>query len=163
MTVDYIRTLFAYNKWANHRILANIETADREKVTRDLGSSYSSIRDTLVHIVGSEWVWLSRWKGDSPTGFPNAAGLVDVPSIRTRWLSVERELDSFLKHVTDERLLADLSYNDTRGRQFSQPLGEQMCHVVNHSTYHRGQITTMLRQVNETPVSTDMIVYLRTL
>lgn len=163
MNVDYVRTLYAYNRWANQRILDNLETTDRERFIRDLGSSYPSIRETLVHIVGSEWVWLSRWNGDSPTGFPDAGDLVDIPSIRRRWLGVAREVDSFLQALTDERLLADLSYNDTRGRPFSQPLGEQICHVVNHSTYHRGQITTMVRQVNEEPVSTDMIVYLRTL
>ena len=161
MTVEYVRTLYAYNRWANHRILDRLETVDRDKLTRNLRSSYPSIHDTVLHIVASEWVWMSRWEGISPSGFPDAEGLVDIGSIRSRWSDVESQVASFIDGLTAERLEADLAYRNTQGTAYSQPLGEQMCHVVNHSSYHRGQITTMLRQVEEVPVSTDMIVYLR--
>lgn len=162
MTVDYVRMLYEYNRWANHRVLDCVESVGPENVTRDLKSSFPSILDTLIHILSSEWVWLSRWKGVSPTGFPDAARLADVAAIRSRWSGVEGELATFVSGLSDEQIRTDISYRNTRGESFIQPLADQLCHVVNHSSYHRGQIATMLRQVGEVPVSTDMIVFLRT-
>ena len=70
MNAEDIRNLFEYNAWANHRSLEAAAALTPEQFTRDLGSSFKSVRDTLAHIAAAEWIWLERFHGRSPSGFP---------------------------------------------------------------------------------------------
>jgi uncharacterized damage-inducible protein DinB len=72
---------------------------------------------------------------------------------------VETEQRTFLEAVTDERLRTVVSYLNLQGQRWEYPLWRQMLHVVNHSTYHRGQLTTMLRQLGAQPAPTDLLVF----
>lgn len=163
MTREYIRTLYAYNRWANHRIVGSAAELDAEQFIRDLASSYRSVRDTLRHILMAEWLWLMRWHGSSPmqSELPDFDKFATLDAIVDRWGEVEAEYELFIDTLTDARLRENLSYRNTRGEPFTQPLWHQMCHVPNHSSYHRGQITTMVRQLGATPAVTDFIVFLR--
>lgn len=69
MTRDDIQLLFEYDRWANNTVLEAASALSAEQFTRDLGGSFRSVRDTLVHIIGGEWGWLTYWKGpsDRPT------------------------------------------------------------------------------------------------
>ena len=67
MTKDDIQLLYEYDRWANNRVLQAASTLNAEEFTRDLGGSFRSVRDTLVHIVGCEWSWLACWKEPSPS------------------------------------------------------------------------------------------------
>ncbi len=164
MTREYIRTLYAYNRWANHRVLESVGDLDKEEFTRDLESSFRSVRDTLAHILISEWLWLTRWHGSSPShaDMPSFDGFPNLESVRDRWGDVEAEYELFIDTLTEVQLGSDVSYKNTRGESFSHPLWQQMCHVPNHSSYHRGQVATMLRQLGKTPTNTDFIVFMRT-
>ena len=158
MNVAYIRELYDYNQWADLRSLSAAAKLDQEKLSRSMGTSFTSILGTLGHIFGAQWIWLQRWKGSSPATLP-AAAFQSVEALSEKWTSLHREQMDFAEKLTPEQLNADLAYTNTRGQHFSYPLWRQMIHVVNHSTYHRGQITTLLRQLGEQPVSTDLIVY----
>lgn len=159
--LEEIRELYDYNRWANHRALEATAALDQDQLTRDLGNSFPSVRDTLVHVLSAEWVWLSRWNGTSPTAFPESAGLDTHERIRARWSELEGEFATFLAALTEARLSEVLEYRNTKGEPYAEPLWQLMRHVVNHSTYHRGQITTMLRQLGAMPASTDLIRYFR--
>jgi len=65
MSKDEIQLLFEYDRWANNRVLQAVSTLSVEQFTRDLGGSFHSVRDTLVHIIGGEWGWLTIWKAPS--------------------------------------------------------------------------------------------------
>ena len=67
MTPELTRTLFAYDAWANRRSLEACATLTPEQFTRDLGSSFPSVRDTLAHLVGAQFVWLERFHGRVPS------------------------------------------------------------------------------------------------
>ena len=153
--------LFAYNRWANARTLSAAARLTPDQFTRDLGSSFASVRDTLVHIYGAEWIWLARWKGTSPTTAIVAADIPDVAALAARWRTVEEEQAAFIKDLTDADIERLIEYANLKGDRFINPLGPLMQHLVNHSTYHRGQVTTMLRQLGATPVSTDLVTFLR--
>lgn len=161
MTRVDLTFLFAYNRWANARTLDAVARLTPDQFTRDLGNSFPSVRDTLVHIHGAEWIWLERWKGTSPSRALSPEDFPDVTVIASRWKNVEAEQSAFLADLADADLVKPLEYANLKGERFTAPLGRLMQHVINHSTYHRGQITTMLRQLGASPVGTDLVTFLR--
>jgi len=65
MNLEDFCLLYEYNSWANRRSLDACSTLTDEQFTRDIGSSFRSVRDTLSHICEVEWLWLERWHGRS--------------------------------------------------------------------------------------------------
>lgn len=161
MNLEDFRLLYDFNSWANHRILDACTPLTDEQFTRHLGNSFPSVRDTLFHICGAEWIWLERWHGRSPNAIPSAADYPTLEAVRRRWADVERDLRDYVASLTAEDLQRILNFKTLAGVPHSQPLWQCLQHVANHSTYHRGQITTMLRQLNAKPVGTDMIAFYR--
>jgi uncharacterized damage-inducible protein DinB len=167
MTKDDIQLLFEYDRWANNRVLQAASTLSVVQFTRDLGGSFRSVRDTLLHIIGGEWGWLAYWKETShdsaflknlwdrhdtlfnPHAFP------DFASVGAKWAEVEKEQLEFVNGLTDEALGKMLPI---RGTQLS--LMHLMQHLANHSTYHRGQVASMLRQLGAKPLATDFHLFL---
>jgi len=163
MMVDtgLMKLQFEYDGWANARVLGVAAGLSPEAFLKDLGSSFGSIRNTLAHIISAEWAWLERWNGTSPKQMLDPAGFPDVAALRTRWAQVEQDQQAFLGSLTQERLAADISYCNLQGEPVTLPLWQLMLHMINHSSYHRGQVTTMLRQVGGKPVSTDLVGFYR--
>jgi uncharacterized damage-inducible protein DinB len=167
MTKDEIQLLYEFGHWANKRVLHAVSTLSVEEFTRDLGGSFRSVRDTLVHIVGSEWVWLAYWKEPCPSSAfltdlwsrPNALSdpnaFPDLAAVQLKWAEVQREQVEFVNRVTDESLRRMLP---VRGTQIS--LAHLMQHLANHSTYHRGQVAHMMRQLAAKPLATDFAMFL---
>ncbi len=159
--IDEIRELFAYTAWANARILEAVAKLDEGALSKDLGSSYPSVRDTLVHLLSADWIWLSRWQGVSPTARPDSWDLSSFAAIRTQWAEIEREQTAFVAALTETDLDRPLAYRNMKGERFVNTLGETLRHVVNHASYHRGQVVTMLRQLGAEGVNTDLIAFYR--
>lgn len=159
MTLDEIRTLYAYNRWATRRLLEAAGRLSPAAFTRDLGTSHGSVRGTLVHTLWSEWVWLQRWRGTSPKQVFLEDRFPDVGAIASHWDDLDRDRDDLIAQLTDEGLLARIAYDNLRGQRWEYPLVHMMQHVVNHSSYHRGQVVTLLRQLDQTPPATDFLVF----
>jgi uncharacterized damage-inducible protein DinB len=159
MDLESIRELYGYNRWANARSLEAAAAVSTEDFTREVGGSFASLRGTLAHMYGAEWIWLQRWKGISPRQLPFSLEFPDVSSIRSRWQAVENERQVFLDALDPARLAEVLSYVNLQGQTFAYPLRRMLQHVVNHGTYHRGQITTLLRQLGAAPLATDLLLY----
>lgn len=157
--VSAIQELYRYNGWANGRMFEAVSDLTPEEFSRDLGSSYPSARDTLLHIVWAEWIWLQRWKGFSPQSVWQAADFPDLDAVRTRWSDVEIEQRAFLDAINGEGLLAVVRYLNLQGETWQYSLWRTMYHVVNHSSYHRGQLATMLRQLEARAHPTDFLVF----
>ena len=162
MHLQDIHNLYEYNYWANHRLLEVVETVPHEQFIKDLGSSHGGIHGTLVHIMGAEEIWLKRWKGDSPSSFYSAADFPTFDVLSNHWEMVEMEMMGFCHMLkTEADIQKIITYKDLKGNAYSQPLWQLMQHLANHSTYHRGQVVTMLRQVGVKPVGTDLVTYFR--
>ena len=162
MTAKDIQTLFEFNYWAKDRILGVVEKLTPEQFTKDLGSSLGGIHGTLAHMLGAEDIWLKRWKGAPITGFLKPADVPTFTDLQNRWKMVATDVLGFcytLKSDDDVRKI--IVYNDIKGNEYRQPLYQLMQHLVNHSSYHRGQVVTMLRQLGFQPISTDMIGFFR--
>lgn len=159
MAIDLIRTLFAYDEWANARFLDAACQLSHEQWTKDLSSGFPSIRETLSHVVATEWVYLRRWNGESPTTVPGWAKAPDAASLRTRLTEVEAERAVFLASLTESDLQRQIAYRNFKGEEWRYTCRDLLLHLVNHSTYHRGQVATMMRQVRAHPPSTDLLVF----
>lgn len=157
--LETIRLLFDYTRWADARMHEAVSKLGPDQWTKDLGSSLKSARDTVVHVVSAQWIWISRWKGETPQGMWNPADFPTPASIRERGAALAEQLLSFVEEQTEPSLAKPLAYKNLKGESMSYPLGQLMLHVVNHSTYHRGQVTTLLRQLGAQPLSTDLVVY----
>ena len=159
MNRNDIKYMFDYNRWANTAILDAVSKLTPDEFRKDLQSSHRSVRDTLAHILAAEWIWLERWKGVSPKSLLDPADFPTVESVRTRLNEVESECDGFIHGLTDEALTQAVTYTNTKGENWTYSLGQMMQHVVNHSSYHRGQVATMLRQLGASPREVDLLVY----
>jgi uncharacterized damage-inducible protein DinB len=167
MTKSDIQFLYEYDRWANARVLKAASSLNSEQFTRNLGGSFPSIRNTLVHILSGEWGWLEYWKEPShhsgflpdlkarmetlfnPETFPNIA------TVKLTWMEVEGEMVEFVAGLTNESLERVLPFRSGKIK-----LMHLMQHLANHSTYHRGQVAVMMRQLGAEPLATDFHVFL---
>lgn len=158
---DEIRGLYSFNRWANARMRGAAAALNEDDFTRDLKSSFPSVRDTLLHIMSSEWVWLSRWLGTSPTSMPPEWNDYTRAQIEAEWVALEAAHAAFVGNLSDPDLDRTIHYLNFRGEAYAQPLWQLLRHMVNHSTYHRGQVTTMLRQLGHDAAATDLVAFYR--
>ncbi len=161
MTPKEMAMLYEYNAWANRRQLEAAGKVATEDFLRPMGSSFGSLRDTIAHIYGAEWVWLERFQGRSPGSLPDGGEFQDVVSLREKWADLEARLLGFVGTLTQEDLNRVLEYKTLKFGAYSNPLWQSMQHLVNHGTYHRGQVTTLLRQLGAQPMLTDLMHFYR--
>ena len=161
MNIDDIRLLYDFNAWANDRTIDACAPLAPEQFMRDLASSFRSVRDTLAHIYGAQWVWLERWHGRIPTALPSAADFPDLDTVRRRFIEIDRNMVDFAASLNADDLHRIVQYKTVAGTAQAQPLWQMLQHVANHSTYHRGQVTTLLRQLGAKATSTDLIAFYR--
>ena len=152
MTREEAVNLVDYHYWARDRVLEALDALTPEQYTKDLKNSFTSIRDTVVHTYGAERTWHLRWIGDSPTAFPDASAFPDVPSIRAAWREQEQKIRSLVDSLASSNELdRRIRYRSFAGEDMESAFSHMLQHVVNHATYHRGQVTTMLRQLGASP------------
>lgn len=156
--IGILRELFKYNYWARDRQLEACSSLTTEQFMCPMGSSFSSLHDTLVHLVGAEWVWLERWRGQSPRALPAARDLPTLAAIEDRWLAVEQDLNGYLSGLSEQSLARPLTYTNLKGETWTYTLWQTLFHLINHQSYHRGQVSTLLRQLNVQPLAVDFLV-----
>jgi uncharacterized damage-inducible protein DinB len=159
LSVADFEQLYRYNSWANDQMLDAASRVSEADFICDLKTSHGSIRGTLTHAVWAEWIWLERWKGVSPRVVFSPRDFPTVGSLRDRFHTVAAERAAVLHDLPASRLSEVLEYTNAKGEAWRYPLWQQFVHVINHSTYHRGQVTTLLRQVGAEPAVTDFLVY----
>ncbi|HYK81736.1 MAG TPA: DinB family protein [Gemmatimonadales bacterium] len=161
MTVAEVRELFAYNAWANRLMFAALRPLPVEQYVRDLKSSHGGVHGTLCHIVWAEQLWLTRWLGRPAPPVPQGKDLATLAAAEARWEQVEAERAAWLADLTERRLDDTWAVRPSSGGEFVHTLRQMVRHAIDHSSYHRGQIVTLLRQLGVTPPSTGLIVFYR--
>jgi uncharacterized damage-inducible protein DinB len=161
MTTHEARELFAYCVWANGRVFDAAEALEPDQLTTPVASSFPTVLATLGHIVAAEWVWLRHWRGQSPRAMPTWVSESKLPELRGQLATVQAERDQYLASLSDADLALPVEYRSLAGQTYSDPLAALMRHQLNHSTYHRGQVATLLRHFGKIPPATDLIAYMR--
>ena len=162
MTKSYFIQLSDYNIWANDMVCDWLQKISEEQWMQHVTSSFNSIQETVLHIVAAEHIWFQRmskeqnqvWLQSTFTGTKNEHVAL--------WKTSSAALKDFVESFDENNLQANLDFKRLNGDAYSMPFFELLAHVFNHSTYHRGQLVTMLRQVGFTGIeATDMLVYFR--
>jgi uncharacterized damage-inducible protein DinB len=162
MTKQYFIQLADYNLWANDIVHSWLNNITDEQWEQTVISSFNSIATTTLHVASAETVWVDRlnkavapvWLQSDFKGSKNET--LDV------WNEASKNLKSFIENFDETKLPVNLHFKRLNGDAYEMPHYQVFAHVFNHSSYHRGQIVTMLRQVGFDGVgSTDMLAFFR--
>lgn len=154
--VAYSQALIAYNEWSNNKILSAAESLLDEQFDRAFGASYESIRGNLLHILLAQTIWITRINRDRAVpSVPEFRGDI-APAFEVS----HYELHELGLGLTEDRWRSVLEYTDSRGDDHALPIGQIIGHVVNHGTYHRGEIALMLTQLGNSPGDLDYVYFL---
>jgi uncharacterized damage-inducible protein DinB len=164
MTLQDLQTLLDYHYWARDRLLDAVAALSPEQYQRDLGSSFKSVRETVTHVYAAEWAWFERWHGRSPTALLAPDLFADLAALRRGWSELETKMRDYVAGLGEQGTSRVIEYKLLSGAAGASPLWQMLQHVVNHASYHRGQVTTMLRQMGAQPGKPmDMIAYYRSM
>jgi uncharacterized damage-inducible protein DinB len=166
MNLADIKRLFDYTEWANDLAMEAAGKLSDENLRREVNISHGSIFGTLLHMAGAEWIWLERWNGRSPAkaeawSMWTPESCADLATLNDRWRDVIDCRARYISELDESRLTAELPFRLLSGDPSSMRLVDQMQHVANHATLHRGQVVGMIRQLGIDPPSTDLLFYLR--
>lgn len=161
MMLTIFKRLYAHNDWANGEVLDAASRLSPEAYARKVGPGWGSVRALLVHLADVDRVWVRRWKGEAASPNPDEGQYASLTALRAAWAATMAKRQDFLGGLTAEALRAPIAYRNSRGKSFSQPLWELLYHVLNHSTDHRGHLSTMLTDLGQPPAPLDFIFWVR--
>ncbi len=162
VSIDTLRLQLDYSAWASQRLLDAAAKLSQDELTRDFKTADKSVLDTLVHVFAADRIWLSRVQNEPRASFIDPSDR-DLTLLQTEWPALHQRWKLWLRDFTDADVKRVISYNDLKGRPYSQPLWQIVLHLVNHGTHHRGQVSGFLRTMDQTPPPLDLIAYYRTL
>ncbi len=156
-------TLYAgYNIWANNLVIDALNMLPPQKLEQAMNSSFPTILATVTHIWSAEDIWLQRLNNVPNPIWAEINFSGDFIAACLNWQVASRGLEQFTLAQTDGTLKTNAHYTDRAGHRYTLPVCELLIHVFNHSTYHRGQLITLLREAGATKVpGTDFLLYAR--
>ena len=162
MAKQYFKELAEFNLWANNIVCNWLEEITDEQWTRQLASSFNSIQQTVLHIISAEKAWQERFKKNPNVVFLQSNYKGSKNEHIALWKESSEGLKTFIENFDEKELNVNLDFKRLNGDAFSMPYYQLLAHVINHATYHRGQLVTMLREVGFTNVqSTDLLNFYR--
>jgi uncharacterized damage-inducible protein DinB len=159
MNLRALTHLVAYHHWATSRLFSALSALPADALDQPVGGSFGTARGLLRHILGAEEVWMQRLHGHSPRAFPAVTSCVAVSDFQAAWGAVRTAQHTFISGLGSEQLEAPIGYINFRGESWAYPLDAVLLHLVNHGTYHRGQLAHVIRQLGQTPPATDYLVF----
>lgn len=162
MASNHLNTLANYNFWANQKICSYILDAGEALADKETESSFPTIRKTLYHLWDAQAIWLKRLNGESPNSWPSHNFKGNLNDAIKLIEENSQALVDYTEALSENEIFNKIEFKATDGTPYYNTVQEILMHVMNHSTFHRGQLITMLRSVGFTNVgSTDMIRYFR--
>jgi uncharacterized damage-inducible protein DinB len=161
MQRDELLYLLDYMDWARARTLECIARATPEAWRSDLGGSFGTLHRTLAHIYGAEMIWSERLTGTESPAFPDAASVEDPAELERRWKQTAARLRHWAELLPPGPVEQTIQYRDTKGNRHTSSVTDVILQLSHHQSYHRGQVTHMLRQLGLQPLPTDYIAFCR--
>jgi uncharacterized damage-inducible protein DinB len=162
LTADELRELYRHHRWATGRLLEAAERLPAGELTRSPAPGAPSVRDLLVRLLWTDWVWVRRCFGLSPRIVFDADEYPDVPALRERWAAVHEEMVELLGPLDDDGAGRVVAYRDLRGNPRAETLGRILLHVAERGSFHRGGVAALLRGLGAAePPPMDLLAFLR--
>jgi uncharacterized damage-inducible protein DinB len=162
VSVDTLRLHLDYSAWATQRLMDAAAKLSPEELMRDFKTSDKTVLDTLVHVYAADRIWLTRVLGEQRTTFVDPEDR-DLTVLQSDWPALQQRWKLWLRDFTEADAGRNISYKDTRGNPYTQPVWQIVLHLVNHGTHHRGQVSGFLRAMGHTPPALDLVAYYRSL
>lgn len=150
--------LFSYHKWATLACLEHVQTLGEEFYRKNGANSFASIQQTVEHVIGVEKLWLLRMNGVAKPAFEHFDVGTAEKAIEA-FMLLHAEMELFFASLTEQQWEESLDYQNMRGDHLSTTRDEMLFTIVNHASYHRGQITSFLRQFGKQGIPLDYIYY----
>lgn len=158
----YFLSLISYNAWANQKLATVIIDSGEDAALLLQKSSFATIRETAFHIWDAEGIWLKRLKGASLDEWPSKNFTGTTTEGLNLMVDGSRDYLNYVEALDEHDFSAVIHYTNIKGAAFQNSIEEILAHVMNHSTFHRGQLVTMLRGAGCTNLkSTDLIAFFR--
>lgn len=154
----------AYNVWANHKYTFQLLDMPTDNWMAPTPSSFNSLYKTILHMWDAESGWWQRMRLHESIVLPSLNFEPSMKDACNGLLHQSMQWETFIQDQLDSNALnTNLIYKNSTGEVFNQPVSQVIMHVFNHSTYHRGQLTNMMRalQIEKIP-TTDFIAFCRT-
>lgn len=153
----------AYNVWANHKLLYQIQQMEEAKWYQQTPGSFDTLYKTILHMWDAESGWYQRMRLHERILVPSANFDPSLKDACNGLLHQSMEWETLVREsLNEEAISSKLIYTNSKGEEFRQPVHEVLLHVFNHSNYHRGQLVVMMRALGETNIpSTDFIKFTR--
>ncbi|ANH79918.1 damage-inducible protein DinB [Niabella ginsenosidivorans] len=159
---NYFTELAAYHLWATEITCGWLSNISNEQWNQPVISSFGSIRQTTLHMLSSEDAWVQRLHGKENVEQLEKTFQGTKEEHIALWKQLSGQFKAFVTAFDESRLSDQLHFKRFNGEASSAKYYQLFAQVVNHATYHRGQLVTLLRQVGYTDVNaTDLIVYYR--
>lgn len=149
--------LFDYNGWANNKVIEHLKTLPAETLFKEIDLGFKSIAEVIGHLISVDKVWFARILEAGPSPI-EVKPFADIEEASIRMYDLHSQIRNYLLSIDD--FDKKLTYTNKMGQQLRNSVTEIIGQVVNHGTYHRGNITTMLRFLGYKGVQTDYIAYL---
>lgn len=147
-----------YTAWATGRILDSVHQLNPEELSREMNVSHSSVLHTLQHIYYADRVWLARLEGRE-ISFADEGDGPSLTDLSTEWPALLKRFRDYVDGLTESQAHETFTYKNLKGEQYSLQRWQAILHVVNHASIHRGQVVGLIRQLDKTPPSTDILFY----
>lgn len=159
----YFLALADYNTWANTIAIEWLEQINDEQWEQIITSSFSSIKQTAIHIASAEKIWLDFWKKVPEPIYLSAEFKGTKKDLTDIWRASSAGLKAFIEKYQEENYLQQVTFRYPKGGEAQMEFWQTFSHIINHSTYHRGQLVTLLRQAGFIKLSSiDLATYYRT-
>jgi uncharacterized damage-inducible protein DinB len=171
--LESYRRLTEYNSWMNEKLYESCAQLSDEERKRDLGAFFRSIHGTLNHLLMVDHAWLLRCTRDFDSHSPrdsagNAIRLTSLdqilfdefPALRAQRRTTDFLLERWVASLDDASLQGLVEYNSSYGAR-RHPLWWVLTHLFNHQTHHRGQVTTLVKQLGRDPGTTDLMLMMQ--
>lgn len=155
---NYYQLMAEYNRWMNQKLYSVCADIPDEKRKADLGAFFKSIHGTLNHLLWADRIWLRRF-----TGEPFMVGKIgeDVYANFEILRAERNKLDEFLldwaRNLREEWLNGPFEFTSVQDNKIRRgPAWVFVTQIFNHQTHHRGQVTTLIKQLGYEPGVTDI-------
>lgn len=148
-TIEHLRHLFAYNDWANRRLIVALKSVESARSM-----------EILTHLLITEKEYYERLYGKDSTGFDfwPELSLEDCGALARENATAYEQL---LRRFDEDGLDIRARYRTSEGKPYENTFRELLTHVLMHSSIHRGNVVLKLRDDGFEPPKIDYIIYLR--